>query len=145
MFFYCLYQAILTVRVMKKTNQFGFTIIELLLAVVLFAILIPSIIITLNSIAAANDNAKDVVIANIAAENKIEELRSLGYNSVPAGTTDFSSTLPETLGKPRSASYTINDSNPGLKEVNLSITFTSRRGTQTLNYKSLIGELGVGQ
>lgn len=130
---------------MKKTKQLGFTIIELLLGISLFAVLIPAVIISLNSIAAANDNAKDTVIANIAAENKIEELRSFGYNSINVGTVDFSSTLPQTLGTPRAASYTVTNDTAGLKEVSLSITFTNRRGSHTLNYKTLVGELGVGQ
>ena len=116
-----------------------------MLAITLFAILIPSIIISLNSIAAANDNAKDTVIANIAAENKIEELRSFGYNSVATGTTDFSSTLPQTLGSPRSASLTVTNSTAGIKEITVSVTFTNRRGSHTLYYRSLISELGVGQ
>jgi type II secretion system protein I len=130
---------------MKKSTQHGFTIVELLLAIALFAILIPTVIVSLNSIAAANDNTKDTVIANIVAENKIEELRSFGYNSVNTGTVDFSSTLPQTLGSPRSASYTVTNDTAGLKEVSLSITFTNRRGSHTLNYRTLIGELGVGQ
>lgn len=130
---------------MKKLKQQGFTVVELLLAIALFAILIPTIIISLNTIAAANDNAKDTVIANIAAENKIEELRSLGYNSVDVGTTDFSSTLPATLGSPRTASYTVTNSVAGIKEITISISFTNRKGTGTLYYRSLISELGVGQ
>ena len=81
--------------------------VELLLGVALFGLLIPTIIIALNSISIINDTSKDIVIANIVAENKIEELRSIGYNSIPTGTVSITSTLPATLGKYRSGSYTV--------------------------------------
>ncbi|MDQ2973291.1 MAG: prepilin-type N-terminal cleavage/methylation domain-containing protein [bacterium] len=123
----------------------GFTLVELLLGIALFAILIPAIINMLNSIAAANDNAKDLAIVNIAAENKIEELRSLGFNSLNAGTTDFTTTLPQTIGSPKSANYTIEAPTGGLKKVTITVNFHNRRGDHTLKYQTLVGELGVGQ
>lgn len=128
-----------------QKRQKGFTIIELLLGIALFGILIPAIVLTMNNIAAVNDRSKDLAIANIYAENKMEEIRSIGYNSAINGTTDITSTLPVTLGRTRSGSYTISETTIGLKEIALTITIESRGGSRTLNYKSVVGELGVGQ
>lgn len=75
----------------------------------------------------------------------MEELRSIGYNSIGTGTVNISNTLPITLGRTRSGYYTISSPNAGIKEVVLTLTIVHRGGTKTLNYKTDIGELGVGQ
>lgn len=129
----------------KWQKNEGFTVVETLLGIALFAILIPAIIIALNSISTLNDASKDLVIANIYAENKIEELRSIGYNSVPTGTVSITSTLPATLGKDRSGGYTVSNDTPGQKQITLTITINARGMVRTLTYRSVIGELGVGQ
>ena len=129
----------------QSSDSKGFTVVEMLLGIALFAIIIPTIILALNSITIINDSSKDLAIANIYAENKIEELRSIGYNSVPVSTVDITSTLPATLGKNRSGAYTVSAATTGQKQVTLTITVESRGKIKTLNYRSIIGELGVGQ
>lgn len=129
----------------KWKNTDGFTIVEMLLGIALFAILIPAVIIAMTSISTLNDASKDLAIANIYAENKMEELRSIGYNSIGTGTVDITSTLPATLGKNRSAVYTITNTTLGQKQITISITINARGKIRTLNYRSIIGELGVGQ
>ena len=131
-------------RVVSRDSN-GFTVVEMLLGIALFAIIIPTLILAMNSISILNDNSKDLAIANIYAENKIEELRSIGYNSVSVGTVSLTSSLPATLGKYRSGSYTVGNATAGQKDVSLTITIDARGTLRTLNYKSVIGELGVGQ
>ncbi len=128
-----------------KNGSKGFTVVEILLGIALFGVLIPAIVMGLNSVAILNDSSKDLAIANIYAENKMEELRSIGYNSISNGTVDITSTLPPTLGRARSGGYTISTPVSGIKEVTLFITIVHRGGTRTLNYRTNIGELGVGQ
>ncbi len=129
-----------------RVLQRGFTVVEMLLGISLFGILIPTIIIGLTSISTLNDAAKDVAIANIYAENKIEELRSLGYNSVATGTTSLTGSLPATLGISRSGSYTVTNATAGQKEITLTITITGRQSnSRTFNYRTVISEQGVGQ
>ena len=129
----------------RRSDMSGFTVVEILLGIALFGILIPAIILALNSIAVINDASKDLVIANIYAENKIEELRSIGYNSIPVSTVSITSTLPVTLGKNRSGSYTVTNTTAGQKVITLTIVVQARGSTRTLNYRSIVGELGVGQ
>lgn len=123
----------------------GFTVVELLLGIALFGVLMPVIVITMNNISAINDRSKDLAIANIFAENKIEEIRSIGYNSANTGTVDVTTALPATLGQDRSGSYTITEDIPGQKVISLTLTIDGRGGLRTLNYRSVVGELGVGQ
>ena len=132
-------------RKRTTSNTKGFTVVEMLLGIALFAIIIPTIIVAMNAISILNDNSKDLAIANIIAENKIEELRSIGYNSVNIGTVSLTASLPATLGKYRSGSYTVTSPTAGQKEITLTITIDARSKLKTLNYKSVIGELGVGQ
>ncbi len=129
----------------KKNKSEGFTVVEMLLGIALFAILIPAVVLAFNSIATLNDSSKDLAISNIFAENKMEELRSAGYNSVPVGTTDVTSTMPVTLGLNRSGTYTVTSAVAGQKVVTVTLVIQARGLSRTLNYRSIIGELGVGQ
>ena len=132
-------------RFARKSKADGFTVVEMLLGIALFAILIPAVILALNSISTLNDSSKDLAISNIIAENKMEELRSIGFNSVPNGTTDITASLPATLGRSRSGSYTVTTPTAGEKQVTLTLVIQARGLSRTLNYRSVIGELGVGQ
>ena len=131
--------------VARKFKADGFTVVEMLLGIALFAILIPAVILALNSISTLNDSSKDLAISNIIAENKMEELRSIGFNSVPNGTTDITASMPLTLGANRSGSYTVTTPVAGQKQITINLVIQARGLSRTLNYRSVIGELGVGQ
>jgi prepilin-type N-terminal cleavage/methylation domain-containing protein len=98
---------------MKTNHQKGFTIVELVVTIVIAGIIIPAVAIALNNLTAINHRARDLAIANTIAQNKVETLRSIGYNSVATGTVDFSSELPGSMGAPKSASYTISTPTTG--------------------------------
>lgn len=123
----------------------GFTTIEIVVAIVLFAILVPTIISFINSIASLNDHAKDVSIINSVIENKIESVRSSGYRSVSPGTTNFTNELPATISSPRSAIMTVSDLEPNIKEIKIIVTYTARGNPSAVEYVTYIGEIGVGQ
>lgn len=128
----------------KKTEQ-GFTIIELLVTIAVVGILVPTLAGFVNSLNRFNDRARDLTLVNSLAENKIESLRSVGYSGINTGTTSFVSELPVTLGSPRTATYTVTTPNTGIKQVDLTVTYNDHGSTQTVNYRTYIGELGVGQ
>jgi hypothetical protein len=79
------------------------------------------------------------------AQNKVETLRSAGYNSLNNGTTSFSAELPNIMGSPKSASYTISSPQTGIKQIDISISYTEYKSTKALAYKTYVSELGVGQ
>lgn len=123
----------------------GFTVIEVLIGIGLFALIVPSIILSIVSINQLNDRAADLTYANVIAENKIESLRSAGYNSLVDGTYDFSSDLEPTFTAPRQANYVISSPQTGIKQIEVNIEYTEQGTLRQLQYKSLIGELGVSQ
>jgi type II secretory pathway pseudopilin PulG len=129
-----------------KRVESGFTVVELLIAIGLFGMVVPSIILGVLSLNQINDRAKDLTHANIIAENKIETLRSAGYNSLVVGSTvDFVSELPDTFTSPKSAGYTVTEPETGLRRVDIAIQYTDHSISRTLNYSSIISELGVSQ
>lgn len=132
------------IRVVK---QRGFTVVEIIIGIVLFGIIMPGVILAVMELADINDRAADLSRANILAEKKIETLRSQGYNTmIPTGTPyDFSNELDPSFGPPRSASYTVTEVQPGLKRVDVAITYEEKYRTRNLNYSTLMSELGVAQ
>lgn len=130
---------------MIKLKSAGFTIAEILITLALFAVIVPAFTVGITNLTAVNNRARDLSLANMVAQNKVELLRSAGYNSVSLGTTDFSSELPSTLGSPKSASYTVTSPETGVKEVTVSISYKDYRTTRDLQFKTYVSELGVGQ
>ena len=130
---------------MSHTKQQGFTIVELLLAIAMFAIVVPALTVGITNLIVLNNRARDLALVNMLAQNKIEQLRSKGYNSVPTGTVSFTSELPATLGSPSNATYTVTNPSGGIKEIALSISYKDSRTTRTLQYKTIVSEIGVGQ
>lgn len=128
----------------NKTEQ-GFTIIELLITIAVVGILVPTLAGFVNTLNRFNDRARDLTLVNALAENKVESLRSLGFSGVASGTTSFASELPITLGNPKTATYTVTTPNTGMKQVDITISFNDHGTTQTVKYRTYIGELGVGQ
>jgi len=127
-----------------KKSQWGFSIVELLISLALFAIIIPALTLGINTLTQINNRARDLTLISIIAENKIESLRSIGYNSIQVGTFDFSNELPDTIGSPKSATFTVTE-NSGIKVIDISVTFRDSGSNRTVSYKSAVGETGVAQ
>jgi hypothetical protein len=92
-----------------------------------------------------NKIARDQALANMLVQNKVETLRSAGYNSLNNGTTSFVAELPNVMGAPKSASYTISTPQTGVKQIDISLSYTEYHKTKSLSYKTYVSELGVGQ
>lgn len=129
---------------MKKSEN-GFTIIELLIAIAVVGILVPTLIGFVNTLNRFNDRARDMAIVNALVENKVESLRSIGFSGVNNGSTSFSSELPNTIGSPKSATYTVTTPVAGMRQIDISVSYNDHGTTQTTTYRTYIGELGVGQ
>ncbi len=128
-----------------KHTEKGFTVIELLVAIAVVGILVPALAGFVNTLNRFNDRARDLALINSLAENKVESLRSIGYVGVGNGTTSFASELPPTIGSPKTATYTVTTPNTGIKQIDINITYNDHGETKTVNYRTYIGELGVGQ
>jgi hypothetical protein len=89
--------------------------------------------------------SRDQALTNALVQNKTEYLRSIGYNAVAVGTTSFTGEMSGTIGSPKSASYTVSSPTTGVKQIDISVSFTEYRTTKNLAYRTYISELGVGQ
>jgi uncharacterized protein YebE (UPF0316 family) len=116
----------------------------MLVTLALFAVMIPALTLGLSTLTQLNNRARDLTIISIIAENKIESLRSIGYNAVNSGSFDFTSELTQEIASPKSATYTVVQGT-GFKTINISIQYTDYRKSKTVLYKSVISETGVGQ
>jgi prepilin-type N-terminal cleavage/methylation domain-containing protein len=128
-----------------KSSQKGFTIVELMVTVIVAGFIIPAVAVALTNLAVTNKLSRDQALSNMLIQNKVETLRSSGYNSLSNGTTSFVAELPNTLGSPKSASYTVSTPATGIKQIDLSISFTEYHATRNFTYRTYISELGVGQ
>jgi prepilin-type N-terminal cleavage/methylation domain-containing protein len=126
-------------------RQKGFTVVELVITIVLMGIIIPAVSLALNNLSVVNRQARDMALANMMVQNKVETLRSIGYNAISTGTTSFTSELPAVMGSPKSASYIVSLPRTGLKQVDVTISYTDYHKLRALTYRTYISELGVGQ
>jgi type II secretory pathway pseudopilin PulG len=126
-------------------GQQGFSIVELVVAIVVGTLFILSTSLIINNYIHLGQRGRNLTIANSYAEGKIEALRNTGFNALTDGTTSVSGELPAQLSQPKSGSLTISEPQAGLKQVSLSVTYSDDGVSRTYNYETYIGELGVGQ
>jgi prepilin-type N-terminal cleavage/methylation domain-containing protein len=132
---------------MIKTDpkQKGFSLIEMILAIVVGASFIAGMNIIVGNYTSLGLRGRNLTLANSYSEGKAEALRSIGYNGLNNGTTDISSELPAQLNKPRSASLAISQPQDGLKRIAITVTYYDNGASRSYNYETYVGELGVGQ
>ncbi|MCA9334666.1 hypothetical protein KC953_00810 [Candidatus Saccharibacteria bacterium] len=130
---------------MPKIHESGFTIIELIIATVLFVVVVPAIAGMISSAGYVNKKSVDYTLINNLAEEKIESLRGTGYANLVNGTTDFADELPASLSPPNSASYVISDQDTHIKKIAVTISYTYQEETKTFHYTSFVSENGLGQ
>lgn len=132
---------------MDNKLQQGFTVVEVIVAVVISGIFIVVMSTALSSLSSLNARAEKLAVANGIAEAKIEELRSNSFLALPAdGTTvDFASELPDFLPDPTVAEYSITDLSSSLKRIELTVQYKDFNSNREINFSTIIGELGVGQ
>jgi len=130
---------------MKHKPKGGFTIVELIVAIVVGSIICSAAIMLVVSHLHLSQQSRDIVLANAFVENKVESLRSIGYSGLSDGTTDITSELPTELNQPKSGSQVITSESDGLKRVVISVTYNDQGANRTYSYTTFVGELGVGQ
>lgn len=127
-----------------KNKSGGFTVIELIVAIGLVGVLVPSLYLAVNTVNTINKRSRNIFIVNVSVENKIEKLRSGGYNSIPTGELDFTNELPSELPKPNSAVLNISSSG-GMKTIDVNVNFFDSGRQRSTQYKTIISETGIGQ
>lgn len=129
---------------MKKEGQAGFSIVELILAIVVGITFISSMNLVVDNYTDLGKRNRNLLLVNSFAEAEIEQLRNNTYNSLNIGTTSLTSQLPSQLPD-ASGSMTVSQAQTGLKQIDLTISYNDLGTTRTYTYRTYEGELGVGQ
>lgn len=132
-------------HLLSLSDDHGFTLVELLVAIIVGAIFAGSANLIIVQQSHLSQRGRDLVLANSFVEGKVEDLRSIGFSGLGNGTTDVTSELPNDLKAPHSANLAISSSSTSIKQVVISLTYNDQGTNRSYSYTTYIGELGVGQ
>ncbi|MCL4457189.1 MAG: prepilin-type N-terminal cleavage/methylation domain-containing protein [Nitrospirae bacterium] len=110
------------------TNKRGFTLIELLIAMIILTVGIIAIAGQITSAIQGNFSAKRLTIAATCAEEKMEELKTTGYDTIASG----NGTCPDFADFSRT--WTVSAAGTDLKKIEVTVTWYGR----TLTLSTLI-------
>jgi prepilin-type N-terminal cleavage/methylation domain-containing protein len=130
---------------MKANKQAGFTLVEVLVTIAVSAIVIATLSSVVTSFVHVAQRGRYLNLANSFVESEVEALRNGGYNSLTIGTTSLTSSLPAQLPPGSTASMTVTNPSPGIKQIDISVAYKDQGQTNSYAYTTYIGELGVGQ
>ena len=124
----------------------GFTLIELLVTILVLGIAISSMAGMYYLMQETETKSAHYDLAVRAARTEIEDLRNNGYTSLtPGGNINFTASLPSQLPGNRNGTVAISEPMPGLRKVDVTVTYTDFGQTQTVELSSDIGIIGLGQ
>ena len=129
---------------MKRNDSAGFSIVELVLAIVVGLTFISSMNLVVDDYTHLGKRDRSLLLVNSFAEAEVEQLRNNTYNSLNLGTTSLTSQLPSQLSH-ASGTMTVSQAQTGLKQIDISISYNDLGTTRTYTYRTYEGELGVGQ
>lgn len=105
-------------------KQRGVTLIELVVACAVMGIAFLTVADLFITVASLNRQARNLARVTTLAQQQIEGLRNISYNSIPTGATSFASSLPSNLGSPKTATTTVTETVAGnLKHVDILVTW----------------------
>lgn len=133
-------------NITNKLSIDGFTLIELLITILVLGIIMASLAGLYSVMQNASTKSQHYDLAVRAARSEIEELRNNGYDSLtPGSTINFTSTLPSGLPANKSGTVAVSRPMPGLRRVDVSVTYSDFGLQQTVTLSSDIGIIGLTQ
>lgn len=129
----------------KTSSEFGFTIVELIVTMLVGIVLVGSVNTIYTNQLYLSQRTRDTVLVNAFVEAKVEALRSQGFLSVPLGTTNITSELPVELSTSRSATLSVTTFSSSIKQIEITVSYNEQGTTRSYSYITYLGELGVGQ
>lgn len=131
----------------KKKIGAGFTIVEIVIAVAVLGVMIVAVTNLVIGVATIQRQNQHLTLASRLAEAKIESLRNNHYNNLVNSppVIDFADELPADLPEPRSAQVTVSEPDPGLKQLDIVITYREGSRNKSVEMSALIGNIGISQ
>lgn len=127
-------------------NERGFSLAELMITLVVVGIVISSVALVLTTIQRGQRETAFLEAATRAAQRQIEVLRNNQYNQLqPGEDINFTDDLPATLPGPKSGIVEVTEPTPGLRRVDVTVTYQSGDHQKSVKLSSLIGVLGITQ
>lgn len=127
-----------------RLSSGGLTIVELLVAIAVSAIVTASLSQVVTSYVHIAQRGRYLNLANSYVEAKVESLRNKGYPDIPTGTSSLTSELPSQLPPKSTANMTVTAPLTGIKQVDITVNYKDQ-GNLSYSYTTYIGELGVGR
>lgn len=131
----------------SQRTSTGFTLVEIVVVTAVVGIMIISLTNLMITIGNIQRQADRLAIADRIAEDKIESLRNHHYNTLVNSPPpiDFTSELPADLPTPRSAQITVSEPEPGIKRLEVVISYKEGQRTKTVELSTLLGNIGISQ
>jgi prepilin-type N-terminal cleavage/methylation domain-containing protein len=133
---------------MDLYEEHGFSLIEVLLATAVMAIVFIALAGLFNTLHQVNARANTLTITTQLAQQQLEKYRNTPYTSIAVGTTDISSILTpyKNIGGPKSATTTVVQTDPnGLKSVDIKINYTDHGSPKVVEVTTLMALNGVNK
>lgn len=129
-----------------RLNKEGFTLVELLVTIAIIGLASIGIASLYYAIQSSQLQSRYVDAATRAAQREVEMLRNSSYNNLTEGQViDFTSELPASLPSNRSGSVAVSEPAPGLKRVDVTVSYGSGAQAKQVQLSSLIGVIGLSQ
>ena len=123
----------------NKKNR-GFSLVEVIVTIfVIGTMLVVSQAIRLGAPLAQSVRDQDIALK--VAQNEVEELRALGYESLPPSGS-FSDSLLASLSS-GSGNVTVSDFNTGTKKVIVTVSWSERGAEESIVLSTLITKIGA--
>lgn len=125
----------------RCTNHQGFTLIESLVALSIFAFSLVVLAYLMNSTMQTDLEARRITAATTLAQQKLEQLRNLSYSAVSSASPE---TLNEAGGTTGSTlytrSWTVTNDSPmnGMKTVQVTTAWTDRSGSHQVRLQTIL-------
>lgn len=130
---------------MIKKSSDGFTLVELLVTIIVIGIVFTGLSSIFISIQRAQVRTSYLESATRAAQKQIESLRNSNYNNLtPGQNINFSANLVD-LPSGSTGNVVVTEPTPGLKRVDVTVTYTYEGQNKNVSLSSLIGVIGIVQ
>lgn len=130
---------------MLKKSSAGFTLVELLVTIIVIGIVFTGLSSIFISIQRSQIKTSYLESANRAAQKEIESLRNNNYNNLIVGQDiDFTNNLVD-LPSGSTGTVEVTEPTPGLKRVDVTVSYSYEGQTKNVSLSSLIGIIGIVQ